>query len=318
MSRQGQETLRGQVESVRLVRDGWGVLTVLHGSARERAEVTGHPLGVDVGDTVEVDGIWSEHPRFGPQFKARAIRVVAPSDASGAIEWMISRLPRVGRKLATEIVERWGVEGAWHVLENDVGELAQLRGITPERAAKIHLAYRAHLAERDRMVALKGWGLTDRQIARVLETWGERALEELRRDPYQLSELVDGFGFKRADDVAIRMGLPPNHPSRVRAALLHLLGEASGHGHVFVSKGKLVALTMQMVGVDEALVRREANALLDAEKIVVRGGVRVYRPALARAEQAVAAGVRRLLSRPASEGEDGERKPRGAAEGEAA
>lgn len=309
------ETIRGQVESIRLVREGWGILVLLFGSAGERATVTGHPLGIETGDTVEVDGTWTSHPRFGRQFKAREIRVTAPSDALGVIEWMRGRLPAIGRKLATAIVERFGVAGTWRVLEEEPEALINIAGITPERAAAIHRVYMQHLGERDRMVALKRWGLSDRQIARVIEVWGDRALEEMRRDPYQLAAHVDGFGFVRADDVALRMGLPRDHASRIRAWIAHALEEAAGAGHVYVPGAKLVSMGARALGVGEELVRREAYAMID-EGRAVRRGVAVYRPPLARAEEGVAASVRRLVARTrAGRRDDGrEREERRSAE----
>ncbi len=293
------ETIRGQVEGLRLFDGGWGVVTVLYGSARERLDVTGHPLGVEIGDTIEAEGNWSQHPRFGRQFKARTVRVIAPADAGGVIEWMISKLPQIGRKLATAIVERWGVEGTWRVLEQTSdapGQLVELAGITPARAQAIYAAYQAHRAERDQLVELKGFGLTDGQVARVLDTWGDRTIEELRRDPYQLAELVDGFGFKRADAIALRMGLPTTHPSRVRAALLHVLDEAASAGNVYLPAGALVRCAVKLLGVEERIVRREANALLDEDRLVMTDR-RAYRPKLARAEESLADGLARLVRR---------------------
>jgi exodeoxyribonuclease V alpha subunit len=291
------DTLRGQVESVRVFRDSWGVITLLSGSATERTTVTGTVLGFDVGDTVEARGDWDTHPRWGRQFRAREIETIVPTDASGAIEWIRGRMPQVGRRLATRMVAQWGLPGLWEMLEHRPGDLVDLRGITEERAAKIGAAYREHRAERDRIVAMKRYALTDRQIGKLTETFGERALEEVRRDPYCLIELVDGFGWQRSDDLARRMGLPADHPSRIRAAVLHLLQEAEGAGHVYVPAPRLVAMAARLLGsqVDEAMVRREANELLDAQKIVRRGAA-VYRPGLAEAEAAVAASVLRLLS----------------------
>lgn len=318
------EQLRGQVERVRVIRDSWGIVTLLAGSASERTAVTGTVLGFDVGDTVEVTGDWREHPRWGWQFRAREIRTVIPNDTAGAVEWLRGRLPAVGRKLATEMVERWGLPELWDVLDHDPagaaareGELVhpepsplcELRGITPARAERIHRAYREHRAERDRIVAMKRWQLTDRQIAKLTDAFGDEALARVRRDPYCLIELVDGFGFQRSDDLARRMGLPADHPSRIRAGLLHLLSEAEGAGHVYVPAGRLVSMAVRLLGsrVDEAAVRREANALLDGEKIV-RLGARVYRPRLAEAEAAVAESVVRLLRGACGGGEESEER----------
>lgn len=293
------QTLRGQVQSIRVFREGWGTLEVLDGSATSSSTVVGHPLGVTIGDTVECSGHWTTHPKWGRQFKAREIRSVIPTDASGAIEWMCSRLPAIGRKLATAIAEQWGIPGAWEMLEHRPHELEQLHGITPERARAIAVEYKKLLPERDRIVAFKQWGLTDRQIARVLEAWGDRALERMRANPYELAEVVDGFGFVRADAVAIKMGVSRTSPDRIRAGLLHLLSEAAQSGHVYVVRGKLVAMAAQLLGVDGDLVATTAPRVMGGGIVVVRG-TRVYPARLERAEANVAKRLRALAGRRAA------------------
>lgn len=322
-----QTTIKGQVEQVKLPPRGrgWGVITLLVGSANERASVTGHPLGIEVGDTIECVGQWENHPRFGKQFAARELRTLVPSDASGVIAWMLARLPAIGRKLATALVEEHGIPGVWDVLEHHPEKLAAMRGITPERARKIHERYVQLLPERDRVVQLKGYGLTDRQIARLTEAFGERVVDELRRDPYQLIERVDGFGWARADELAMRMGLPADHPSRIRAGIAHVLEEARAAGHCFVPAGKLIAMSARMLGVGDAQVVREGRELIAAGKLAQREGAargggpgagagsggaaartagaaggtvaRVYLSAVDEAEQAVARAVLRLVGR---------------------
>lgn len=298
------DTLRGQVESVRLFRDSWGVMRLLTGSASETTEVVGTMLGFDVGDTLEVDGCFETHPRYGRRFKASAFRVLIPTDASGAIAWLIGRMPAIGRRLATELVERYGIPGVWDVLEREPGRLVELRGITPERAAKIGEAYQRHVGERDRIVALKRYQLTDRQIAKIQDALGVDALDAIRRDPYLLIEKVDGFGWARADDLARRLGLPADHPSRLRAAIMHVLDEARAAGNTRMVAGKLVAVVSRITGQPEALVRREANAVLESGRIVMRAA-RVYTAELDEAEQAVADAVRRMVGARGERGREG-------------
>jgi exodeoxyribonuclease V alpha subunit len=305
----GPDILRGQVASLRLIRDSWGIAQVHAGSASETSTLVGTLLGFDVGDTIEAEGVWAKHPSFGDQFKARAVRVLVPTDASGAIAWLMARMPAIGRRLATEMVERWGLPGVWELLEQRPHELAELRGITPARAAAIGEAYQAHRGERDRMVALKKWQLTDHQIGKLVTAWGSDVLTKLREDPYAAIEHVDGFGWARADDLARRRGLPPAHPSRIRAALLHLLEEAACAGHCYVPLGKLVsmarALLEREVDVSEEAIRREGRALLEAGKLVVTGPGRVYAAEVARAEEGVAASVLRLLRGEGGAGAEG-------------
>ena len=327
-------TLRGQVHSTRVIRDGWGTLELLAGSDDGRVSVTGHPLGIEAGDTVEVTGSWQTHPRYGRQFRADAIRVVAPSDAAGAIAWICSRLPGVGRKRATAMVERWPLPDVWEVLRERPWELAvHIPGITPARAAHIGTQYREVEHERERIVALRGYGLTDRQAANVVAKWGAETLETLRADPYQLSQIY-GFGFKRSDAIAQKMGLPANHPSRIRAGLEHMLEEARGHGHCFVPAGKLIAMTARMLSegavrrVTEAEVVREGRAFIDAGRATQREGrgakgesvARVYLADVDEAEAAVVRAVVRLVRGGvgAGVGAGSERDGREQREGEAA
>lgn len=298
--------VRGQVESVQMLRESWGRAVVLCGSDRERAVVMGTVLGISPGDTVEAHGLWTSHPDYGRQFKAQRIEVVVPEDGAGAIEWMLGRLPQVGRKQATAMVERWPVPELWDVLALDpvppqVSPLAELRGITPERAVAIHQAYREHRSERDLMVRLKGWGLTEGQCAGVVMKYGADAPFRLRANPYALIEELHGWGWKRADRLALKMGLPADHPGRIRACLSWMLDEAQGAGHVFVPAGRLVAMVARELHVASGAVKREANDMLDAGQLVLRpsrrGPSAAYTPKLDRAEARLARSVRRLLGR---------------------
>lgn len=299
------ETVRGEVAEARLLKDGWGRLRLRAGSGDAAITVTGQVLGIEPGTTVECKGRWDIHPTYGRQFRATTIAAVIPSDASGAIAWIASRLPAIGRKRATELVARYGIPELWNVLEREPERLAaDVRGITPELARAIADEYSRVRGEREEMVTLRGWGLSEAQIKRCREIWKTttRVIEELRKNPYQLCELVWGFGFDRADSVARRMGMPTDHPGRIQACLLHQLSEAEGAGHCYVPSGKLVALSADALGLGESAVRAELDEVCDGERAVrADGGARVYRAETYRAEVAVVAGVRALIESAAAE-----------------
>ena len=281
------EVLRGQVASVKLLKDGWGRAMVRAGSGDAAVAVMGTVLGVDEGTTVECHGRWDVHPQYGKQFKASSISTVVPSSAEGAIAWIASKLPAVGRKRATELVERYGIPALWDVLEQSPEQLVEVRGITADAAQKIGAEYARVKSERDEMVALRGWGLSEYQITRCRDAWKGNVVAELRADPYRLAEVVDGFGFKRADEVARRMGTPSDHPSRIRACILHTLSEAEGAGHCYVPSGRLVAISSDMLGLARDIVARELSLAVGLG-VVVQDGTRIYSSATHSAEQGVA------------------------------
>lgn len=256
-SPEGEVTLRGEVIRCRILGDAfWGVAEVrpLTSSAEASAgaestkpiAVTGKLLGVSAGDTVEVLGSWQKHPSYGDQLRARSIKTVVPSDNAGVVAWLAGKLPGVGRGRAAEIVAKFGTinlddpsdaSGAaavWRIIEEQPHRLLEIRGITPAMVEQITEAYESSRGDRDRIVRLRGWGLTDNQVARVVAKWKTRAEEILRANPYRLAEEIPGFGFKRADEVAQRMGLPHESPARIRAAVEWCIESAEGDGHCYV------------------------------------------------------------------------------------
>lgn len=287
------ETIRGEVLSLRIIgNDFWGTAGVRTDDGD--VTVTGKLVSVSVGETAELRGQWTEHPRWGRQFKVIELTVVQPTSAAGIVAWMAGRLPQLGKRRAAELVDTFGPDGIWEVIENEPDRLLEVKGITPKRRDAIVDAYRTHREERDRMVQFKTWGLSDGQIARVIETWGEGAESRMRANPFDLIQHVHGFGFDRADAVAQRMGIAPTHPGRIRAGILFTLDEAKVDGHTYLLAGALIGIAARMLRVPKQCVMDELFRMRDA-KAVVGGRGRARIPSIARAEKQVATRVLEML-----------------------
>lgn len=299
--------LRGKLVSFKVRSDdGWGTGTFERElSDTDRAKgfafeeiisVTGKVLNVREGDSVELDGSWTD-TKYGKQFKIKTATPIAPATNEGVVSWMCSRFPDVGRNRALEMVARFG-DTLWQTIEGNPLALCEIRGITPERADSIRAAYLENIGERDHMIKLRGWGLTDNQISRCLVEWKKLdvVIERLTENPYQLAQVVHGFGFLRADKVALAMGIDPEAPSRIRAGVLHTLEEASSEGHTYVAGGKLREMASRMLGVDSKKVVAEILWVVDAGQ-VVRRDWRVYSKRMDAAETTCANALRRMLGK---------------------
>lgn len=290
-----QETLHGQLLEFRThTPDGWGVgsLQLEDGSV---AKITGKLLGARVGDALELAGQWMD-TKWGRQFKVRQATSTVPQTTAGVCAWMASALPEVGERRALAMVSRFGVAGLWETIEANPRALCCIDGITPERADAIAVAYEEQRADRDAMISLRGWGLTDKQVEQCLKHWDDAAevVEEVRANPYVLMEYVRGFGFMRADDVALRSGTPQDSPMRIAAALHHVLGEQVQQGHCFVAQGKLRVMVEKLLGLPEPLITAAMRDEYARCKLITRGA-RVYPPRLELDENAAADKLNRLL-----------------------
>jgi len=286
--------LRGSLVTHRVITaDGWGTAQV-ETSVGELVSCTGKLLSVRVGDAVELHGSWTEHPSFGRQLKIKSCTPVVPDSAEGAVRWMTSRLPDIGEKRAKAMCETFG-EKLWHVIEYEHVRLTEVDGITAARAEAVHTAYLAVSGEREHMVTLRGWSLTDNQVAKCIVAWGSlrSVVEHVRADPYELASVVSGFGFLRADKVAMVMGVRKDAPSRIRAGIVHMLDQGAAEGHCYVAGAKLRDMAARMLGVGEGLIVPQIFAVVEAGR-VVRRGWRVYSARLDAAEQACANALLRL------------------------
>lgn len=273
--------------------DGWGF-----GELRTPAGVVGivgKIVGARRGDTVQIEGVWEETERYGRRIKIKSCTAARPESTEGIVAWMVSTLPDIGEGRARKLIERFGTN-LWDVIENTHEALTTVEGITPRRAEAIRDACIAHKAQRDDMIALRGWGLTDNQIAHCVERWGElrAVIDAVRSNHYDLSLHVRGFGFMRADKVATKAGVKHDAPERLYAGIDHVLEEASAAGHCFMWGGALKKLTTELLEVDPRLVEDAIRAAVKAGRVVWRDK-RIYSRRMDVAEQQCAASLKRLL-----------------------
>jgi len=255
--------------------------------------IVGVIAGAREGYALEVSGRHEEHPRFGAQFIVQRAQVSAPRTEEGVIAWIAATFPNVGRGRAAALLEhfRGDVDMLWSTVVDAPERLTEVPGITSARARDIRDAYLAARDDREPQITLRGWGLTESQIGRCLKHWesAAEAVRAIQADPYQLFDHVDGFGWKRADDVARASGVPPDAPTRIRAAIKHTMHEHFGAGHIYMQPGYFSRAVRELLGpevIREAVLSGIVLAL--REGVIVKRGARVYLRVVDRIEARVA------------------------------
>ena len=257
----------------------------------------------DVKARVKVD------PKYGPQLElSEPPRLVTPSDREGMISMLSAEnVTHLGPVRAAAAIERFGVDGVIRILEDEPERLAEIKGITPERAAAAAEGWRALRASQvppETRRALYARGLTPYQVARLCTAYGAAVLDVLDRDPYATISL-DGIGFLTADGFRRGSGISDDDPRRVRAAVAHILEQLSEEGHTCAPAETVSALVRLDrhgrakglgIGVDEAAVEREFARLVKAHTIVDVGAGRYALASLHEAETDVASALRDLVS----------------------
>jgi exodeoxyribonuclease V alpha subunit len=294
------ETLQGTIERVTFYNPdtGHSVLRVHARGKRGVVTLVGKALGVTAGELVQAAGSWVFDPQYGEQFRAEEITLLPPSSAEGIEKYLASGLVKgIGPKYARKIVEVFR-ERTLQVIDESPSFLKEVKGIGPQRIAKIRESWREQKAVRDIMVFLQGHGIGTQKAVRIYKTYGDRAVEVVKEDPYRLAADVWGVGFHTADQLGQRMGIELSSPRRAKAALRHTLKVASQEfGHVCMPEGAAVAMALEKVeGLPEPVVREAIEVLRKEGELVREPGnpPYLYLKPLFLAEIGIARAVQRL------------------------
>ena len=270
----------------------------------ERVTIVGALPGVQCGETLHLHGAWASHAQHGAQFKIERFSSELPSSVYGIRKYLGSGLvPGVGKVYANKIVDAFGT-ATFRVLSEESARLRDVPGIGKVRATAIKKAWDEQRAFRELYIFLQTYGVTPGQCVKLIEKYGAESRSILQNQPYRVAREIDGIGFKTADRIAINLGFANDAPPRLDAGLLYALETLQEEGHTALREADLrdYAATLLETSGERitariaALVADKTLALHPPAGVVepLPGSGLVQLPVLDRAEQKIAAAVRRL------------------------
>jgi exodeoxyribonuclease V alpha subunit len=298
------DTLSGIVERVTFHTEdtGFSVLKVKVRGRVEPVTVTGKVPAVHAGETVEARGEWVNVADYGRQFKAEVIETTAPSSREGIERYLASGLIEgIGPVYAKKLVDRFGEE-IFDIIENNSARLEEVPGVGSKRRKEIRASWDKQRSIREIMVFLHRHGISTGKAVKIYKAYGENAMDRVQANPWQLAEDIHGIGFKTADAIAQKLGMPPDSPDRLKAGIFHVLLAAGDEGHCALPRTELLTRAVALLNtapeaVEDRLVRMIENADFVCEAI--DGAELIFPPHLARAEAEVAERLRYLSGQPA-------------------
>jgi len=208
---------------------GYFIVRVQVAGVREEQTVVGTAASITAGEYLEAKGRWEHNPTYGRQFRANEVRLSLPVDKEGIIKFLSSALPGVGKTYARKLVEAFGVDVSY-VIENEPHRLSSVPGIGKKRAESIIGLWAERSVNHGILSWLCGLGLSPAFAGKVHKMYGANTKSIITNNPYQLAEDIHGIGFRKADAMAGKIGISPSNPFRIKAALRHLMREATDSG----------------------------------------------------------------------------------------
>jgi exodeoxyribonuclease V alpha subunit len=248
------ETFAGVVKDVRgPFRDNWCILAVKPegAEASDLISVTGSLMNFQPGDVCTFEGRWKHSPKYGRQFAAEVALLTIPRDEDGMQSYLIRSFKWIGPVLARTLVETFG-DKLFSVIENFPESLVKINGITPERAKEIHEEYLKVKEDQSYDLWFAKHHISLNMQNRLIERYRDKetAIERIKANPYLLADEVWGVGFKKADTIALSIGIARDSAVRIGACLRWLLSEATHEGHCYLPQEELISRCIEFVSCD--------------------------------------------------------------------
>jgi exodeoxyribonuclease V alpha subunit len=294
------EHLTGAVERVTFHSEetGFCVLRVKVRGHKDLVTVVGTAATITPGEYIEAAGWWITDRTHGLQFKTQHLRVVPPSTLEGIEKYLGSGMVKgIGPHFAKKLVQAFG-EAVFDVIEQTPERLTDLDGIGPKRKQRVVEAWEAQKMIREIMVFLHSHGVGTARAVRIYKTYGNEAITRVRQNPYCLALDIHGIGFKTADALAQRLGIPRGAVIRAQAGVRHVLQEFAEDGHCAVHQGELMETAGTLLEIPASTIAQAVEIECQEERLVaedIDGKPCLFLMPLHRAEVSIAAHLWRLL-----------------------
>ena len=254
------EQIKGTV--VKLIyqnEENWYSVCDVESDTGKLVTVVGIMPYISVGEGIDAQGNWITNKEYGQQFKVEEYKKILPQKKNEILRYLASGAVKgIGAKIAQKIVEQYG-EDSFDVIANHPDWLVNIRGISRKKAYEISFDFKEKSDVREILTFCNGT-ISSNTAIKVYKKWGRNALGIIKENPYTLCTTDFGIGFKRADEIAMTLGINPESKERIISGIKYALNIfASRDGHIYVSEETLCDGVSKLLNVEKNKVSELLN-----------------------------------------------------------
>lgn len=188
--------------------------------------ITGNFPELSEGTSYYFKGKITEHPKYGRQVQVFSYKPEILSSKDGVIAYLAGdHFEGIGKKTAEKIVSQLG-ENAVDKLLNDP-KVADELGLSAKQKENLLAGITADNGAEHTLIGLSTLGFSEKMAGKLFEKYREKTLDIIHEDPYQLVYDIEGFGFNRADQLALKLGVAATAEVRLAAAIFESMAQLS-------------------------------------------------------------------------------------------
>lgn len=263
------EELTGYVDNIKFRNEDNGYTVLDFVVSKETITCVGNFVTISEGENLSLKGTYTEHPTYGRQLRVTSYEAVVPKDTEALERYLGSGvIVGIGPTLAARIVDKFG-DDTLSIIENEPERLAEIKGISLRIARSVSEQMIETRQARNAMIFMEKYGIHGVLAIRIYNRFGSELYDIFQNNPYTLAEEIDGIGFKRADEIAQKIGIRTDSEFRIRCALVYVLESATTSGHTYLPKDILVRNASNLLSIDAAYIEDQINNLCAERKIKI-------------------------------------------------
>ena len=210
----------------------------------------GNVPSLDMNKTYSFCGEYVHHEKFGDQYKIIYMNefqeITDPEEQKSFLRFILT-------DHQFEMLYE-AFDNPYEVIKNgDIKALCTISGITEGRAQKIIDSFERNIDNSEAYTKLIEYGLTPSAIEKLVRQYhgADILVRKIEENPYVLIDDVYGIGWKKADALALNMGLKHNSQFRIEAYVMHFLAARAEEGNSIIPANQTINSCIKELDLNE-------------------------------------------------------------------
>jgi ATP-dependent exoDNAse (exonuclease V), alpha subunit - helicase superfamily I member len=243
---------------------------------------------VNKNQTIKISGVFDDDFEFGKEyvlfgeniqyqgkasFQVESYQWLEPKNKNGIVNYL-KTLKGLNQK--AEIIYEIFKEETIDILKNKPELIVdKVKGIGIKSAIKWQQQLLEQTGKEELMKGLFELGLSEKHVYRLIEELGAKSIRMIKDNPYQISDYIKGYGFKRCDALAFEVGIKFDDIKRIESCLKYLMKDNENDGHCYILKQQLISKVQKQLKVSLDLI--EMNQLIKSNSFeIIKYNQRFY------------------------------------------
>ncbi|MBQ6816970.1 MAG: ATP-dependent RecD-like DNA helicase [Bacilli bacterium] len=193
--------------------------------------------------------------KYGIQLKASSYERPNSDTLEAVVTYLSSEYFKgIGKITAAKIYERLGSK-CLDEIRNDKSVLDLVEGLTTEQKDIIYSVLVENEQKEKSIVQLVQLGFTIAMAKKIQSVLKPKEIKIVLKNPYYLIDKVEGIGFLKADNIALKQGIAKNDPIRLKACIVFFLYSYTYEtGNCYIEKDYLKEKVLETLNKEEEII----------------------------------------------------------------